>query len=71
MLAVIQNANGNYAIVREGLSTRKQAMINFHQVCTNLWNDADTRYAEVRLVDESFNFIKSETIDKSNEEQGE
>lgn len=71
MLAVIQNANGNYAIVREGLDTRKKAMVNFHQVCMNLWNDEGTNYATVKLVDESLNAVDEEIIDKSLDAQPE
>lgn len=62
---VVQVADGQYSVAREGLTTKKQSMVNFHQVCTNLWNDADTDRAEVRLVDENFNIIDSETIDKA------
>lgn len=74
MLAVLQYANGSFTVAREGLSEGKQAMVNFHQVCTDLWNDANTNYAEVRLVDEAFNEVDRETIAKPQpapEEQGE
>lgn len=62
--SVVQVADGQYSVAREGLTTKKQSMVNFHQVCTNLWNDEGTNRAEVRLVDENFNIIDSETIDK-------
>lgn len=62
--SVVQVADGQYAIAKEGLTTKKQAMVNYHQVCANLWNDAVTNKAEVRLVDENFVFIANESIDK-------
>lgn len=62
--SVVQVADGQYTIAKEGLTTKKQAMVNYHQVCANLWNDANTDRAEVRLVDENFVFIANESINK-------
>lgn len=64
-LAIIQCANGNYNVVGEGLETKKQAMVNYHQICAALWGDDGTTTAEVMLVDENLHPWEQEKIDKN------
>ena len=61
--AVMQCVNGNYSVVSEG-TDQKQAFVNFHSVCTNLWNSADVTTATVEVVDEKYNVSKIEYIEK-------
>ena len=60
--AVLQCVNGNFSVVSEGMD-QKQAFVNFHSACTNLWNSPDVETATVQVVDEKFNVPKIEYIE--------
>jgi len=48
----------------------QSARISFHNTCKNLWNDADTQQARVRITDEQFNTYGTwdEVIDKTGDD---
>lgn len=50
--AVIQCVNGNFSVVSEW-SDLDKAKVNYHSVCTNLWNAQDVVAASVAIVDEN------------------
>lgn len=62
--AVVQCVNGNYSIVAEYSNNLQGAIVRFHQVCANLWNESSVISANVRIVDERQNVVmgKSEDI---------
>lgn len=60
--AVIQAVNGAFAIVSEG-NDEEKAIMNFHVVCSNLWNSADVKSATVEVVNEKMNVLKVEYIE--------
>lgn len=59
--AVIHCSNGTFHIDSEW-SDEKQAVVNFHTICTTLWNAEDVTTAAVILVNEKFETIKIEYI---------
>lgn len=59
--AVIHCSNGTFHIDSEW-SDEKQAIVNFHTVCTTLWNAEDVEHATVTVVDEKFAVHKIEFI---------
>ena len=59
--AIIKVVNGNFAVAVE-TNDEKQANVNFHQLCTTLWNAEDVSQAFVAIVDQRLSIIKSETI---------
>ena len=59
--AVIQCSNGNFSIASEWMDKDK-AIVNFHSVCTNLWNAPDVEHAAVAIVNEKFMTEKIEYI---------
>ena len=59
--AVAQCSNGNFSIVSEW-TDEKQAIINFHSVCTTLWNAQDVEHATAVVIDEKFRTHKIEFI---------
>jgi hypothetical protein len=52
--SVLKVVNGNFSVAAE-CSTVKQAIVNFHSVCTTLWNASDVESAAVIIVDEKLN----------------
>lgn len=52
---------------------KQSARISFHNTCKNLWNDANTEVARVRITDEQFNTYGTwdEVIDKTGEDPEE
>lgn len=59
--AIIKVVNGNFAVAVE-TNDVKQANVNFHQLCTTLWNAEDVSLAFVAIVDQHLSILKSETI---------
>ena len=62
--------------VKTVVATREDeqsARISYHNTCRNLWNDADTEVARVRITDEEFKTygIWEEIIDKTGEDPEE
>lgn len=62
--------------VKTVVATREDeqsARISYHNTCKNLWNDADTQQARVRITDEQFNTYGTwdEVIDKTGEDPEE
>ena len=62
--------------VKTVVATREDeqsARISFHNTCKNLWNDADTEVARVRITDEEFKTYGTweEVIDKTGEDPEE
>lgn len=51
----------------------QSARISYHNTCRNLWNDADTQQARVRITDEEFKTYGSwdEVIDKTGDDPEE
>jgi len=51
----------------------QSAKISYHNTCRNLWNDADTQQARVRITDEEFKTYGTweEIIDKTGEDPEE
>lgn len=62
--AVIKCVNGTFNIVSEWDTNKEKAIVDFHNVCTTLWNADDVRQATVEVVDEKFNILKIEYIEK-------
>lgn len=54
--AVIGIINGNY-IVHAECSSLKQAMVSFDQWAASLWNDAGTKVARIRVIDQTFAIV--------------
>ena len=59
--AILQCVNGNFSVVSEW-TDQKKAFVNFHSVCTTLWNSPDVTAATVQVADENFNVSKIEYI---------
>lgn len=59
--AIIKVVNGNFAVEVE-TNDEKQANVNFHQLCTTLWNAEDVTQAFVAIVDQRLSILKSEEI---------
>lgn len=59
--AIIKVVNGSFAVAVE-TNDEKQANVNFHQLCTTLWNAEDVSLAFVAIVDQHLSILKSETI---------
>lgn len=62
--AIIQCVNGNYSIVAEYTDNLQGAIVQFHQVCANLWNSQDVIRAQVKIVNEFLETVQgmSESI---------
>lgn len=65
--SIIKVVNGNYAIHAE-CDSLKQAKVNFHQLCADLWNDKAPLVARVQIIDQSLSPIDSEEIILSTDE---
>ena len=61
--AVIQCVNGTYSVASES-SKDTDSFVNFHSVCTTLWNAPDVKKATVEVIDENFHTLKIEYIEK-------
>lgn len=59
--AVIKVSNGNFSIESEWSAIDK-AIVNFHSICTTLWNAQDVEHATVEIVDEKLRCQKVEYI---------
>lgn len=59
--AVAQCSNGNFSIVSEW-TDKDKAIVNFHSICTTLWNAQDVEHATVTVIDERFTIHKIEFI---------
>ena len=59
--AVIHCANGTFKLDSEW-TDEKQAIVNFHTICTTLWNAEDVDNAAVTMVNEKFVTVKIEYI---------
>lgn len=68
-LYIEQIADGTKTVVATK-EDEQAARITFHNTCRNLYNDANTTVARVRITDEQFNKFGGyeEVIDKSGEE---
>ena len=55
--AVTKCVNGNFSIATEGHTTKKQAIISWHDVCKNHHNAPDVITATIVIVDENFDAI--------------
>ena len=66
--AVIQVHNNNFTIVSEWDNDRNGAINSFHATCQALWNDPETTYAIVKLMDSNLSLVEEykDTIDKRN-----
>lgn len=62
--AVTQCSNGNFKTLAEFDDNIQGALVKFHQTCASLWNAADVKTANVRIIDENQNIVmgKSEDI---------
>ena len=56
--AIIKCTNGHYAVHAEGFADVPSAKIPYHQYVAALWNDADTKTACVKIVDENLDGVK-------------
>lgn len=59
--AVAQCSNGNFSVISEW-TDKNNAIVNFHSVCTALWNAQDVEHATAVVVDEKFAIHKIEYI---------
>lgn len=59
--AVVKIVNGTFSIVSEW-DDLTQAIVNFHTVCTTLWNAEDVEKACVAIIDKDFTIRKIEKI---------
>lgn len=59
--AVAQCSNGNFSVVSEW-TDKDKAIVNFHSVCTTLWNAQDVERATAVVIDERFAIHKIEYI---------
>ena len=59
--AVAQCSNGNFSVVSEW-ADKDKAIVNFHSVCTTLWNAQDVEHATAVVIDERFVIHKIEYI---------
>ena len=59
---VLKAINGNVAVDSEW-SNLQQAIVQFHSVCTNLWNASDVEYATVMIVDDKLRSL-SDYVEK-------
>lgn len=66
--AVIKVSNGTFQIASEW-DTLEKAIINFHSVCTNLWNAADVKTGCVAIANEQMEIIRIEQIVHAEQEQ--
>ena len=68
-LYIEQIADGTKTVVATK-EDEQSARISFHNTCENLWNDADTQQAKVRITDEEFKTYGTwdEVIDKTGED---
>ena len=68
-LYIEQIADGIKTIV-DTKENEQAARLSFHNTCKNLWNDADTQQARVRITDEEFKTYGTwdEVIDKTGED---
>lgn len=62
--AVIKIVNGSYQIVSEWQEI-EQAIVNYHSVCTTLWNSADVKTACIAVIDEKMRMYKNEQIERA------
>ena len=71
-LYIEQIADGIKTVV-DTKEDEQSARISYHNTCKNLWNDADTEVARVRITDEQFNTYGTweEVIDKTGEDPEE
>ena len=71
-LYIEQIADGTKTVVATK-EDEQSARISFHNTCKNLWNDADTQQARVRITDEEFMTYGTwdEVIDKTGEDPEE
>lgn len=60
--AVIKVSNGNFSIVSEWDDDITKAIVNFHNVCTALWNAEDVNSGCVAVCDEQMHIHKIELI---------
>ena len=60
--AVIHCSNGVFTIDSEWTDDKIAAIVNFHTVCTALWNAEDVEKAAVTLVNEKFETLKLEYV---------
>lgn len=65
--AIIKVTDGNYNIHSEGIASLDSAKVQFHSLCASLWNDPDTTYACVAIVDTNLDIVRGykETISKT------
>ena len=59
--AVAQCSNGYFSIISEW-TDKDKAIVNFHSVCTTLWNAQDVEHATAVVIDEKFIIHKIEYI---------
>ena len=71
-LYIEQIADGIKTVV-DTKEDSQAARISYHNTCKNLWNDADTEVARVRITDEEFKTYGTweEVIDKSGDDPEE
>lgn len=60
--AVIKCVNGAFSVASEWSENKEKAIVDFHNVCTTLWNADDVKQATVAVMDEKFNSFKVEYI---------
>ena len=58
---IVKISNGNFTIASEW-SDLDKAIVNFHSVCTTLWNAPDVEHGCVAIINETFNIEKIEFI---------
>ena len=56
--AVIKVINGHYFIHSEGWTDLEKAKVNFHQLCTSLWNATDVVTAYAMIADENLDKVE-------------
>ena len=65
--AVIKVSNGTFQIASEWVTLEK-AIVNFHSVCTTLWNAEDVKTGSVAIVDEQMQTVRIEQIKHAEQE---
>lgn len=60
--AVIKISNGSFQLESEW-TTLEKAIVNYHTVCTTLWNASDVKTGCVGIVDERLQICKIEIIE--------
>lgn len=56
--AVLKIINGNFSIDSEWNENLQGAIVNFHDVCKILWNEASVETATVEIIDQQGDIVQ-------------